>query len=269
MILLRQEQKKVYSDEMKTLETMPLVKSTSKILELYPVFFQGVLCVVGRLVYANLPDIARYQQLVPTESRLASLVIKKAHLDTLHSGLNEVLALIRSNFWIPNNRSVVRQELQQCGKCSRFTAKSSASLMADLPKERIDVPNTAFKNVGLDFAGLFCKPSNKVRNQDVSYMALCVCFASKAVHFECVSDKTTLGCMAAIRRFVSRRGCRSQVFSDNGTKFVGAVKEIQQLQEVLSNKHDNSLQSQGSALGIRWKFIPSRAPHFGSLWMRQ
>ena len=267
MILLRQEQKKVYSDEIKTLETMPQVKSTSKILKLYPFLFQGVLCVGGRLAHANLPDEAKYQRLVPKESRLATLVIKKAHLDTLHGGPNQVMAQIRSNFWIPNNRSVVRQELQQCVKCSRFTAKLSAPLMGDLPKERIDVPTRAFENVGLDFAGPFlCKPSSKARSQDKAYMALFVCFASKAVHIECVSDMTTLGCMAAIRRFISRRGCPSQVFSDNGTNFGGSANEIQQLQEVLSNKHDNSLQSQSSALGIRWNFIPPRAPHFGGLW---
>ena len=267
MILLRQEQRKVYSDEIKTLETMPQVKSTSKILKLYPFLFQGVLCVGGRLAHAKLPDEAKYQRLVPKESRLATLVIKKAHLDTLHGGTNQVMAQIRSNFWIPNNRSVVRQELQQCVKCSRFTAKLSAPLMGDLPKERIDVPTRAFQNVGLDFAGPFlCKSSSKARSHDKAYMALFVCFASKAVHIECVSDMTTLGCIAAIRRFISRRGCPSQVFSDNGTNFGGAANEIQQMQEVLSNKHDNSLQSQSSALGIRWNFIPPRAPHFGGLW---
>ena len=162
MILLRQEKKKVYSDEIKTLETMPQVKSTSKILKLYPFLFQGVLCVNGSLAHANLPDEAKYQRLVPKESRLATLVIKKAHLDTLHGSPNQVMAQIRSKFWIPNNRSVVRQELHQCVKFSRFTAKLSAPLMGDLPKERIDVPTRAFENVGLDFAGPFlCKPSSK------------------------------------------------------------------------------------------------------------
>ena len=78
MILLRQEQKKVYPDEIKTLETMPQVKSTSKLLKLYQFLFQGVLCVGGRLAHANLPDEAKYQRLVPKESRLATLVIKKA-----------------------------------------------------------------------------------------------------------------------------------------------------------------------------------------------
>ena len=92
---------------------------------------------------------------------------------TLHGGPNQVIAqIIRSNSWIPNNRSVVRQELQQCVKCSRFTAKSSAPLMGDLPKERIDVPTRAFENMGLDIAEPFlCKPSSKARSQDKIYMA--------------------------------------------------------------------------------------------------
>ena len=123
--------------------------------------------------------------------------------------------------------------------------------MGDLPEERIDVPTRAFKNMGLDFAGPFyasqaARP--EVRTKP-TWLCLFVCFASKAVHFEFVSDITTLKCMAAIRRFVSRRGCPSQVFSDNGTNFVGAANEIQHLQDVVSNKHDNSLQSQAGALG--------------------
>ena len=94
-------------------------------------------------------------------------------------------------------------------------------------------------------------------------MTLFVCIASKAVHVECLSNMTTLECMAAIRRFVTRIGCPSQVFSDNVTNFVGAANEIQLLQEVQSNKPDNSLQSQASALGIQWNLIPLRASHFG------
>ena len=35
----------------KSLETMPQVKSTSKILKMYPILFQGVLCVDGRLAH--------------------------------------------------------------------------------------------------------------------------------------------------------------------------------------------------------------------------
>ena len=187
---------------------MPQVKSTSKIVNVYSCLFRGVLCVGGHLTHANLPDEAKYQRFVSKESRLATLVIEKTHLDTFHGGPNQVMAQIRSTFWIPNNRSAVRQELQQCVKCSRLTAKSTASLMGGLSKERVDVPTRAFENVGLDFAGTFlCKSSSKARTQDKAYNALFVCFASKAVHVECESNMTTLGGKAGIRRFITPNGC--------------------------------------------------------------
>ena len=139
--------------------------------------------------------------------------------------------------------------------------------MGDLPKERIDIPARAFENVGIDFAGpSLCKPSSRAGSLYKTFMVLFACFASKVVHIECVSDMTTVWCVAAIRRLIFRRGCPSQVFSDNRTKFVDASNEIQQLQKVVSNKHDNSLQSQASGLGIRWNFIPPKVPHFGGLW---
>ena len=56
MILLRQEQRKAFSEEIKTLEIAPQVKKESKILKLYPFLDDGVLCVGGRLAHANLPD---------------------------------------------------------------------------------------------------------------------------------------------------------------------------------------------------------------------
>ena len=137
--------------------------------------------------------------------------------------------------------------------------------MGDLPKTRVDPPIKAFEDVGLDFAGpFFCRKSPN--SLEKSYLALFVCFASKAVHLELVSDLRTAACIAAIRRFVSRRGCPKNLYSDNGKNFVGSDKEIADLQKILRNKHCDSLQAEAAGLHIKWFFIPPRAPHFGGLW---
>ena len=265
MTLLRQEQRKAYSEEIKTLEIALQVKKESKILKLYPFLDDGVLCVGGRLAHANLPDESKYQRLIPQNSHLARLVVSNAHLSTLHGGTTQVMAHIRTRFWIPSCRSLVRKLVLNSVGCNRFNVKPQYPLMGDLPKERVDVPTKAFESVGIDFAGPFlCRKS--ARNVVKSYMALFVCFASKAVHIEAVSDMTTPACSAALRRFVARRGCPKTIYSDNGSNFIGTRAEVSQLQKILKAEHEDSLQTVAAGLLINWAFIPPRAPHFGGLW---
>ena len=68
----------------------------------------------------------------------------------------------------------------------------------------------------------------------------------------------------AIERFISRRGTPSIIWSDNGTNFVGAEKEILlciknwNAEAPLSLVHKN----------IKWKYNPPSAPHQGGAWER-
>ncbi|XP_070138615.1 uncharacterized protein [Drosophila bipectinata] len=85
----------------------------------------------------------------------------------------------------------------------------------------------------------------------------------RATHLEPTSDLTPEKFLAAFTRFVSRRGCRRQVQSDNGKTFVGAAA-------LLSRDFLQSLK--GAVTGayshqqLLWHFIPPGAPHLGGLW---
>ena len=73
--------------------------------------------------------------------------------------------------------------------------------------------------------------------------------------------------MATLRRFISRRGKPSLIWSDNGTNFVGASRELQELADFLERQKIQPEISQFcSNQQIKWKFIPEHAPHFGGLW---
>ena len=265
MILLRQEQRKFFQDEIKTLSTDAQVRKTSRIAKLYPFLYEGVLCVGGRLVHATLSDEAKYPRLVPAESHLAELIARNSHRTTLHGGTNQVIAHIRQRFWIPACRNLVRRVIMNCVTCSRFTSRPTYPLMGDLPKQRVDIPKRSFQDVGLDFAGPFsCKTST--RSSKKAYLAIFICFASRAVHLEPVSDLTSQACIAALRRFASRRGCPDALYSDNASNFVAAQSEIKRLQQILQNEHDDSLQAAAAGFHIEWHFIPPRTPHFGGLW---
>ena len=254
-ILLRLEQQKFFEEEIRTLEKDVQVRKTSRLVKLYPFLHEGVLCVGGRLIHATLADEANYPRIVPAESDLAELIIKNSHRITLHGGTYQVIAHIRQHFWIPAFRNLVRNTIMNCTTCSRLTSKPCYPLMGDLPKQRVDIPNRAFQDVGLVFAGPFlCKGPN--RTSTTAYLAIFTCFASRAVHLEAVSDLTAQACIAALRRFMSRRGGPDTIYSDNGSNFVGAQAEIKTLQHLLQSEHENSLQATAAGLQIKWSFIP-------------
>ncbi|XP_043498349.1 uncharacterized protein LOC122521568 [Polistes fuscatus] len=128
--------------------------------------------------------------------------------------------------------------------------------MSDLPASRL-LPNRPFIHTGVDFCGpLFIKErQHRNRGRAKIYVAVFVCFSTKAVHLELVNDLTTEAFLAALRRFMARRGKCSDIYSDNATNFVGAANELEaRVSRSLVNE------------GIKWHFIPPRSPHFGGLW---
>ena len=90
-------------------------------------------------------------------------------------------------------------------------------------------------------------------------MAVLICFASKAVHLETVSSLTSDAMVAALRLFITRRGVSSQIVSDNATNFVGARRDLNELEKVVRA----GAQSYSS---IEWLFLPPRSPNFDGLW---
>lgn len=120
----------------------------------------------------------------------------------------------------------------------------------------------------MDYAGpLRVRESRRRGRAHISkaYIALFVCFSTKAVHLELVMDLTTEAFMAALRRFTGRRGICSHLYSDNATNFVGAAGELKEIYEFLSQQKE-TIQEELTKLKINWQFIPPRTPNFRGLW---
>ncbi|GFW85395.1 integrase catalytic domain-containing protein [Trichonephila clavipes] len=138
--------------------------------------------------------------------------------------------------------------------------------MGNLPKKRL-ITDYPFNCSGVDFSGPFSlKIKDNVKgNLFKVYICIFVCFVFKAVHIELVSDLTSQAFIAALKRFMARRGKCAKLFSDNGKNFVGASNEIKKLLEIVRNP-DEKFANYLAAEGIEWKFIPARSPNFGGLW---
>ncbi|GFW40573.1 uncharacterized protein TNCV_4824091 [Trichonephila clavipes] len=96
-----------------------------------------------------------------------------------------------------------------------------------------------------------------------SYIAIFICFSTKATHLEVVSNLTTEAFLACLRRFIARRSKPSVIWSDNATNFKGARNILSEWNEICKS---NRIQLFSAEEGIEWNFIPPASPHFGGLW---
>lgn len=138
--------------------------------------------------------------------------------------------------------------------------------MGDLPPERV-TPTLPFLNTGVDLCGPF--QYRKVRKSlpTKCYIAIFVCLATKAIHVEMVYDLSTAAFIAAMRRFIARRGKPSSIHCDNARNFKGAARELANLaKQFHSQQHQAAVVDHCANDGIMFKFIPPRSPNFGGLW---
>ena len=141
-------------------------------------------------------------------------------------------------------------------------------MLGQLPIERT-TPDSIFEGVGVDYAGPFYVKYGFVRKPTIvkAYACVFVSLTVKAVHLELVSDLTSEAFIACLRCFVARCGKPSLIWSDHGTNFVGADRELKEFLEFLQHQRTQGTISEFcSTQGIQWKFIPEHAPHFGGLW---
>lgn len=137
-------------------------------------------------------------------------------------------------------------------------------MMADLPAARVETFVKPFTNVAVDYTGAINYKLAKGRGYKTSkaYIAIFVCMSIKAIYIELVSDLTAEACIAAFRRVIARRGSIENVYSDNGTNFVRANKDLFQLCDAgFLNEFSDEL----SKMGTTWNLSPAGAPHFNGL----
>ena len=266
--LLKSVQEVEFEEELKALRSNKSIPKTSKLLTLNPFLDErGVLRVGGRLENSNLAYGQKHQVILPSKNHFTLLLIDKIHKETLHGGTQLTLSKIREDFWIVNGRNTVRFQLFKCVTCFRFKTTAKNQLMGNLPVSRVNV-SRPFLNVGIDYAGPIKIRVSKGRGNKTykGYICVFVCLSTKAMHLEAVGDLTSEAFLAAFRRFISRRGRCENVYSDNGTNFVGADRLLKE-ERIKYIKHFRNKTAEIFANeAISWHFIPPSSPNFGGLW---
>ncbi|CAG7829648.1 unnamed protein product [Allacma fusca] len=87
------------------------------------------------------------------------------------------------------------------------------------------------------------------------------------MHLEMVSDLTSEAFISCLHRFVFRRGKPTEIFSDNGSNFVGADRELKEfLQLIASNETNTRITQELLKDGIKLNSNPPTEPHMGGIW---
>lgn len=267
--VLKLIQASYYTTEIKLIaESRKLNNSRLATLSPYIDENDGLLRVGGRIDRADIPHPQKHPIILPSGNHVTNLIIQDLHSKTYHSGIQSTLHSLRHKFWLLDGRTQVRKVIKRCVPCYRFKAIPVQYKMGDLPKARLE-GGRAFENTGVDFCGPLLIKEKKFRNKGrvKAYVCVFVCMAVKAVHLEVVSDLSTEGFLAALRRFVARRGVPANIYSDNGTNFIGANNHLLEMAALVQSK---SFQTQVHNFAVNrriaWHFNPPMAPHFGGLW---
>ncbi|XP_062558096.1 uncharacterized protein LOC134222969 [Armigeres subalbatus] len=270
--LIRLVQWQNYPDELvvlnrnkdKLAEKQYQLESSSVLYQMSPMLDEsGILRIDGRIGAApNVKEDTKFPIILPRNHRLTHLVLDDYHCRFRHANAETIVNEIRQRYYVPHLRASVKKTGKACQWCKVYRSKAVVPRMAPLPPARMATFTRPFTYVGLDFFGPF---TIKVgRSDSKRWIALFTCMTTRAVHVEVAHSLSTESCIKCIRRFVCRRGSPAEIYSDNGTNFVGADKQLkQQMQET-----ESELIATFTNANTKWFFNPPGTPHMGGSWER-
>ncbi|XP_058451241.1 uncharacterized protein LOC131430355 [Malaya genurostris] len=220
----------------------------------------GVLRRYGRIPNDMKIDMdLKFPILLPKYHTVTQLLLNDYHRKYHHANNETVVNEIRQKFYIPHLRTMVRKIARECQMCKIRKCQPLNPIMAPLPAARLTAFIRPFSYIGLDFFGPMLV---KIGRSNVKrWVALFTCLTIRAVHLEVAHTLSTESCISCFRRFVARRGAPLEVYSDNGTNFIGAERILQkQINSGLAETFTNG--------NTKWIFNPPAAPHMGGVWER-
>lgn len=261
MCLVHNAQLETFPNEYNLLVNNKPLPRKNRLLPLSPFLDDNnIIRVGGRLDNSLYEYNVKHPILLCSKHHLTQLIFEMLHRKLLHAGPQLLLATVRQNYWPLGGTNLAKAVVRRCIKCFRYKCKIVQPIMGQLPTSRTNL-EFPFLNLTVDYAGPVLIADRKGRGCRLikSYICIFVCLAVKAVHIELVTELTKEAYMAALYRFVARRGKPRSILSDNGTNFVGASNELHRfLQEC-------NLASDMAQEGIEFSFVPPYSPHFNGL----
>lgn len=190
-VLIRLSQKESFPQEYNALSNKGSVVSKSRLAALNPFLHSdGTLRVGGRLEHSEFNFDKKHPFIIDAKHYFVVLLFRHEHHKLLHASGQLLLTSIRERFWPIRGRNLAKLISKTCIRC--FRAKPPLAyqpMMGNLPKERV-IASFPFQFVGVDFAGPYSIQNHAGRGCRIQkcYIALFVCFTTKALHLELVTS---------------------------------------------------------------------------------
>ncbi|OXA52865.1 Pro-Pol polyprotein [Folsomia candida] len=176
----------------------------------------GLLHVKTRLL--NRVDSQEFKMpiLLPKSHPMVLQLIRDAHRNYCHAGVQFIMGKLREKYWILQARKTIRSVIHNCSTCRRFESKKVEVEEAALPEKRV-AATEPFQTTGVDLAGpLYLKDGSKV------WIVLFTCAVFRGIHVDLITSLSTEAFLESLERFIKQCGRPNTIYSDNGTNFVGA-----------------------------------------------
>ncbi|XP_011548524.3 uncharacterized protein LOC105380630 isoform X1 [Plutella xylostella] len=205
--LIRFAQTESFQMEYKLLKNSKQLPQTSNILCLKPFMENGIIRVGGRLEQSSYNYDKKHPILLHHSHTLTILIMRGEHIRLMHAGPQLLLSSVRERYWPTHGKIVANKVVRECITCFRNSPKIYSPIMGNLPRSRV-TPAPPFLTTGIDYAGPFAVRDKRGRGYRSykCYIAIFICFSTKAIHLELVSGLETQLFLSALRRFTSRRG---------------------------------------------------------------
>ena len=159
------------------------VKTSYKIIELKPFMNEnGVMREGGRVSITPISADAKNPMILPKDHHIATILIQFLHEVNGHCGVEQVLSLLREQFWVVKARGAVKRVLRSCVHCRKQMAARINQLLGDFPRVRLTPYEPPVTYCGVDYFGPFYVKRGRVIEK--RWGAIFVCLNSRAVHLE-------------------------------------------------------------------------------------
>ncbi|CAK1583274.1 unnamed protein product [Parnassius mnemosyne] len=259
-LLMRSSQEESFAEEIDSLNSGKPINKESRLRQLSVESINGTLRLRSRIrAVCDMEEKFKNPLIIDGDHHTVKLWVQAIHRQLHHAGVEATVNECRQQYWVLRLRPIVRTILRKCLFCRMKTQVPPHPRTGDLPTCRLAHHKRPFTYTGVDYFGPLSVTVGRTRQK--RYVAIFTCLTTRAIHLEVAGSLSADSAVMAIRRMIARRGCPTEIWSDNGTNLKAADKELRQAV-------DAATAEEAAKRTISWRYIPPGAPFMGGAWER-